>query len=67
MIHLNQTTANTTKMDIGSKIKIFRIQKNLKQEDLAKGIISVSYLSKIENNLTSLAKRYSNFYANDWM
>ncbi|QFT88127.1 Transcriptional activator NprA [Bacillus sp. THAF10] len=53
MIHLNQTTANTTKMDIGSKIKFFRIQKNLKQEDLAKGIISVSYLSKIENNLTS--------------
>ncbi|KMJ58141.1 hypothetical protein AB685_14575 [Bacillus sp. LL01] len=40
-------------MDIGSKIKFFRIQKGLKQEDLARGIISVSYLSKIENNLTS--------------
>jgi transcriptional regulator with XRE-family HTH domain len=40
-------------MDIGSKLKFFRIQKNLKQEDLARGIISVSYLSKIENNLTT--------------
>lgn len=53
MINLEQPTVKTTKMDIGSKIKFFRIQKGLKQDDLARGIISVSYLSKIENNLTS--------------
>ncbi|MCM3617119.1 helix-turn-helix transcriptional regulator [Sutcliffiella horikoshii] len=53
MINLDQPAAKTTKMDIGSKIKFFRIQKGLKQEDLARGIISVSYLSKIENNLTA--------------
>lgn len=53
MIKIDQQSAKTTKMDIGSKLKFFRIQRNLKQEDLARGIISVSYLSKIENNLTS--------------
>ncbi|WP_169865109.1 helix-turn-helix transcriptional regulator [Sutcliffiella halmapala] len=53
MIKVDQHSAKTTKMDIGSKLKFFRIQRNLKQEDLARGIISVSYLSKIENNLTS--------------
>ncbi|WP_237664020.1 helix-turn-helix transcriptional regulator [Sutcliffiella horikoshii] len=53
MINLDQPATKTTKMDIGSKIKFFRIQKGLKQDDLARGIISVSYLSKIENNLTS--------------
>ncbi|CAG9621789.1 helix-turn-helix transcriptional regulator [Sutcliffiella rhizosphaerae] len=53
MLNLDQPSAKTTNMDIGSKIKFFRIQKNLKQDELAKGIISVSYLSKIENNQTS--------------
>ncbi|WP_223700920.1 helix-turn-helix transcriptional regulator [Sutcliffiella deserti] len=53
MIKTDQQPARATKMDIGSKLKFFRIQRNLKQDDLARGIISVSYLSKIENNLTS--------------
>ena len=35
---------------IGEKIKYFRIKHNLTQEELAKGIVSVSYLSKIERN-----------------
>ncbi len=36
-------------MNIGSIIKMNRLKQNLKQEDLADGIISTSYLSKIEN------------------
>lgn len=35
---------------IGEKIKYFRVKHNLTQEELAKGIVSVSYLSKIERN-----------------
>ncbi|PFA62132.1 hypothetical protein CN378_21165 [Bacillus sp. AFS015802] len=37
-------------MTIGSKIRFHRIKRKLTQEDLSKGIISVSYLSKLENN-----------------
>ncbi|MBM7663231.1 transcriptional regulator with XRE-family HTH domain [Bacillus mesophilus] len=37
-------------MKIGDRIRFFRIQQNKTQEDLASGVISVSYLSKIENN-----------------
>ncbi|MBH9964760.1 helix-turn-helix domain-containing protein [[Bacillus] enclensis] len=37
-------------MNIGSKIRFHRQKKNLTQEELSKGIISVSYLSKLENN-----------------
>jgi HTH-type transcriptional regulator, quorum sensing regulator NprR len=37
-------------MEIGSKIKYYRTKKQITQEELASGIISVSYLSKIENN-----------------
>lgn len=40
-------------MEIGSRIRFFRIQKNMTQEELASKIISISYLSKIENNQTS--------------
>ncbi|MFT4412394.1 tetratricopeptide repeat protein [Fredinandcohnia humi] len=40
-------------MEIGSRIRFFRIQKNMTQEELADKIISISYLSKIENNQTS--------------
>ncbi|MDR4886949.1 helix-turn-helix transcriptional regulator [Fredinandcohnia sp. QZ13] len=40
-------------MEIGSRIRFFRIQKNMTQEELAHEIISISYLSKIENNQTS--------------
>ncbi|WLR43088.1 helix-turn-helix transcriptional regulator [Bacillus carboniphilus] len=39
-------------MEIGNRIRFYRIQKNMTQEELAKGIISTSYLSKIENNQT---------------
>lgn len=37
-------------MQIGTKIKELRISKNLSQSQFAKGIASVSLLSKIENN-----------------
>ncbi|MCA1031230.1 helix-turn-helix transcriptional regulator [Bacillus timonensis] len=40
-------------MEIGNRLRFYRIQQNMTQEDLANGIISVSYLSKIENNQTS--------------
>ncbi|MEH7238279.1 helix-turn-helix transcriptional regulator [Bacillus sp. JJ1562] len=40
-------------MEIGSRIRFFRIQNNMTQEELAQEIISISYLSKIENNQTS--------------
>ncbi|PXW92118.1 helix-turn-helix protein [Streptohalobacillus salinus] len=35
---------------IGCKIKYFRMKQKLTQEELAEGIVSVSYLSKIERN-----------------
>ncbi len=38
--------------NIGLLIKMARIQQNMKQVSLAKGICSTSYLSKIENNQT---------------
>ena len=37
-------------MTMGKEIKFNRIKKRMTQEELASGIISVSYLSKIENN-----------------
>lgn len=37
-------------MEVGSKIRYYRMNKKMTQEELATGIISVSYLSKIENN-----------------
>ncbi|TCT26319.1 tetratricopeptide repeat protein [Melghiribacillus thermohalophilus] len=37
-------------MALGSWIKYFRSQKGLTQEELAEGICSVSYISKLENN-----------------
>src|SRR5687768_8632342 len=37
-------------MEYGPLIKYFRTQMGLTQKDLAKGICSVSHLSKIENN-----------------
>src|SRR5690625_2244451 len=39
-------------MEIGPFIKLHRIEQNMTQEDLAKGIVSLSYLSKIENERT---------------
>ncbi|OZM56484.1 hypothetical protein CIB95_11960 [Lottiidibacillus patelloidae] len=38
-------------MKIGTKIKYYRINQGMTQDDLAQGIISIPYLSKIENNL----------------
>ncbi|MGY3716923.1 helix-turn-helix domain-containing protein [Sutcliffiella cohnii] len=38
-------------MDIGRKIKFFRKEKSISQSTLAHELCSVSYLSKIENNL----------------
>ncbi|MDF0728464.1 helix-turn-helix transcriptional regulator [Cytobacillus sp. S13-E01] len=40
-------------MEIGNRLRFYRIQQNMTQEELASGIISISYLSKIENNQTS--------------
>ncbi|MCA0982285.1 helix-turn-helix transcriptional regulator [Exiguobacterium aestuarii] len=39
--------------NFGNLIKIERMRKNMKQSVLARGICSISYLSKIENNQTS--------------
>lgn len=39
-------------MEIGPFIKLHRIEQNMTQEDLSKGIVSMSYLSKIENERT---------------
>lgn len=42
-------------MKLGSLIKMERLGQEMKQETLAKGICSVSHLSRIENNLTPLS------------
>ncbi|WP_026569241.1 helix-turn-helix domain-containing protein [Sediminibacillus sp. JSM 1682029] len=39
-------------MEIGPFIKLHRIKQNMTQEELAEGIVSESYLSKIENRRT---------------
>ncbi|MFD2045208.1 helix-turn-helix domain-containing protein [Ornithinibacillus salinisoli] len=39
-------------MEIGSFIKLQRVKQGMTQEDLADGIVSMSYLSKIENQRT---------------
>jgi HTH-type transcriptional regulator, quorum sensing regulator NprR len=38
------------KIETGSFIKLERKKRNMTQEELSEGIVSVSYLSKIENN-----------------
>ncbi|MBP1949336.1 helix-turn-helix transcriptional regulator [Virgibacillus litoralis] len=38
-------------MSYGIKIKHLRVKKNMNQQDLSNGICSISYLSKIENNV----------------
>jgi HTH-type transcriptional regulator, quorum sensing regulator NprR len=43
-------------MNIGERIKIRRHQLNMKQEELAEGIVSTSYLSKIENGSKEASK-----------
>lgn len=39
-------------IDIGSIIKLQRTKRNMTQEELSEGIVSISYLSKIENKKT---------------
>ncbi|MFC4321612.1 helix-turn-helix domain-containing protein [Litchfieldia salsa] len=43
-------------MNIGNRIKLERIQQNMTQAQLSKGIISISYLSKIENGQTNASR-----------
>jgi HTH-type transcriptional regulator, quorum sensing regulator NprR len=43
-------------MNIGNRIKMERIHQNMTQGQLSKGIISISYLSKIENGLTTASR-----------
>lgn len=38
-------------MEIGNKLKFFRTKSKMTQSELAKGIISTSYLSKIEKGI----------------
>lgn len=38
-------------MDKGVLIRMYRKQQGMKQDDLAVGICTTSYLSRIENNL----------------
>lgn len=45
----------------GNLIKIERMRRNMKQSVLARGICSVSYLSKIENNQTSPSEEVLEF------
>jgi HTH-type transcriptional regulator, quorum sensing regulator NprR len=44
----------------GERIKYLRVLKHMKQSDLAKGICSVSYLSKIENNVINPSHEVEN-------
>ena len=43
---------------IGSSLKHYRLQKNLTLEEVSDGICSVSYLSKLENNLLIPTDKY---------
>ncbi|WP_078544470.1 helix-turn-helix domain-containing protein [Litchfieldia alkalitelluris] len=43
-------------MNIGNRIKMARIHQNMTQAKLSKGIISISYLSKIEHGLTTASR-----------
>jgi HTH-type transcriptional regulator, quorum sensing regulator NprR len=47
-------------LDIGAVIKFYRSEKNMTQEELAQDICSVSYLSKIENNVTKPSEEIIN-------
>jgi HTH-type transcriptional regulator, quorum sensing regulator NprR len=43
------------KIETGSFIKLERTKRNMTQEELSEGIVSASYLSKIENNKAEVA------------
>ncbi|MBM7572805.1 helix-turn-helix domain-containing protein [Aquibacillus albus] len=51
-------------MEIGPLIKLHRIKQNMKQGELAKGIVSESYLSKIENQKTKANTQVINMLCN---
>ncbi|UOK59254.1 helix-turn-helix domain-containing protein [Bacillus sp. OVS6] len=51
-------------MEIGSRIRFYRIQQNKTQEELSRGIISTSYLSKIENNQTTASIEVLDYLCN---
>ena len=40
-------------MDIGKLLKFHRLERKMTQEEVAESIVSVSYLSRIENNKTT--------------
>ncbi|WP_112180353.1 helix-turn-helix domain-containing protein [Paraliobacillus zengyii] len=47
--------------EIGNRIRYHRLELNMTQSDLAEGIISVSYLSKIENGLIEPPQKIIDF------
>lgn len=47
-----------TNQTIGSSLKHHRIEKNMTLEETSEGICSISYLSKLENNLLVPSNRY---------
>lgn len=56
--HSNNNSENLNLNNISLLLRTKRKQLNMTQEELAKGVCSISYLSKIENNLVEV----SNFY-----
>ncbi|GGB42262.1 helix-turn-helix transcriptional regulator [Fictibacillus barbaricus] len=51
-------------MNLGERIRYFRRVKNLSQQELASGICSVPYLSKIENGVTEPSEEIQQHLAN---
>lgn len=51
-------------MNLGERIRYFRRVKNLSQQELAAGICSVPYLSKIENGVTEPSEEIQQHLAN---
>jgi transcriptional regulator with XRE-family HTH domain len=51
-------------LNVGDRIKFFRIQQRITQETLADGIISKSYLSKIENGTVEPSEEVINLLLN---
>lgn len=58
VVNMKKRGENLEKSPIGSKLKYKRRQLNLTLEEGSQDICSVSYLSKVENNLIKPTKRY---------
>lgn len=43
-------------MEMGKIVKYYRVKKGMSQEEVAESIVSPSYLSRIENNKTTVDK-----------